>query len=222
MDAADEFERTVGQVLRLVDDDETARILELVNDAHELLVETATVVETEFGTEFVEERLRGVAVVGLDEDDGGVRLRERLEGGGLAASGVAREHPANLVAEDQRTELVDGLEALGLHDALVLLDGVALRLDFEEVLHLVADGVDVAGVGALDEVAERRGAYAHGVRHLGLRGPVAGHVFLELFDDCVHILSFMVAVFVLKGGASGGGFKEGDNRVVATVPAPIG
>ena len=32
----------------------------------------------------------------------------------------------------------------------------------------------------------------------------------------------MVAVFVLKGGASGGGFKEGDNRVVATVPAPIG
>lgn len=193
VDAADEFKRLVGQVLGFVDDDETARVLELVNDTHQLLVQVPAFVETEFRAELVEESLGGVAVVRLDEDDGRVSLGECLERGGLAAARVAREHPADLVAEHQRAELVDGLEALGLHQAFVLLDGVALRLDFEEVLHLVADGFDVARVGALDEVAERGGAYAERLGDFRLGCACLGHVVGELLDDCVHILSFMVA-----------------------------
>ena len=49
-------------------------------------MEAATIVEAEFRTEFAKESLRGVAVVRLDEDDGGVSLRKFLEGGGLAAA----------------------------------------------------------------------------------------------------------------------------------------
>lgn len=220
VDAADEFERTVGQVLGLVDDDQTARVVQLVHDAHEFFVQAPAFVKAEFGTEFVEESLGSVAVVSLDKDDAWVGLGECLQRGCLSAARFAREHPADLVAEHQRAELVDGLEALGLHDAFALLDGVALRLDFQEVLHLLADGVDVAGIGALDEVAERCGAYAHGVRHLGLRCPGAGHVVLELLDCCVHILSFMVAG--LKGLPPGA--VSGRSCVVLrqSVPAPIG
>ena len=220
VDAADEFERTVGQVLGLVDDDQTARVVQFVHDAHELFVQASAFIETEFCAELVEESLGGVAVVRLDKDDARVGLREGFQRSGLAATGVAREHPADLVAEHERAELVDCLEALGLHDSFVLLDSLALGFYFEEVLHLVADGVDVAGIGALDEVAECGGAYAHGVRHLGLRCPGAGYVVLELLDCCVHILSFMVAG--LKGLPPGA--VSGRSCVVLrqSVPAPIG
>ena len=166
----DKFECAVGQVLCLVDDDETARILELCNDASSLLVEASTVIEAEFCTEFVEESLRGVAVVSFDENYRRVRLGKFLEGGGLAAACVAREHPANLVSENKAAELLDGLESACLHDAVVRLELGAFGFGVEEVLCLVADGVNVARVAALEEVAEGGGAYAEGLCDFRLRG----------------------------------------------------
>ena len=160
--APDEFERTVRQVFGFINDDETARVLELRDDAATLLVKASAIIETELRTEFVEESLRRVAVVCLDEEDGRVRFGKFLEGGGLAAACVAREHPANLVSENKAAELLDGLESACLHDAVVRLELGAFGFGIKKVLCLVADGACVARVATLEEVAEGGGAYAEG------------------------------------------------------------
>jgi hypothetical protein len=99
-----------------------------------------------------------------------VGLRKFLDGGGLAAPCVAREHSANLVSENEAAEGLNGLERACLNDAVVRLELGAFGFGIKEVLCLVADGVDVARVVPLEEVAEGGGAYAECLCDFRLRG----------------------------------------------------
>ena len=68
-----------------------------------------------------------------------MRLCKFLERSRLAAACVAREHAANLMAENKRAERLYGLEGAGLNDTFVRPELGAFGFRFKKVLYLRAD-----------------------------------------------------------------------------------
>jgi len=64
------------------------------------------------------------------------------------------------VSENKPAKGLNSLERACLNNPVVRPELGTFSFSREEVLDLVADGFRVAGIGSLEEVAERSGAYA--------------------------------------------------------------